>query len=112
MIEKTILDYLTENLDVEVFMEMPRKPLAKSFVVIERTGRRVNDKITTSMFAFQSYGESLIDAAQLNEQVESVVDTLINLDEVTRAELNSSYNFTDTSTKQYRYQCVYDVTHY
>lgn len=112
MIEKVILDFLTENLDVDVYMEMPRKPTNRSFVVVERTGRREYDKITTSMFAFQSYGETLLDAATLNDQVEEVVKNLITLDDVTAVYINSSYNFTDTALKNYRYQCVFDITHY
>ena len=31
---------------------------------------------------------------------------------VTRCDLNSDYNYTNTSTKQYRYQAVFDVTFY
>lgn len=112
MIEKTILDYLNENLDVEVYMEMPRKPLNRSFVVVERTARSIDDQVITSTFAFQSYGETLLDAATLNDQVEEVVQNLITLDDVAAVYINSSYNYTDTSLKNYRYQCVFDITHY
>ena len=33
-------------------------------------------------------------------------------DVVIQARLNSDYNFTDQSTKQPRYQAVFDVIHY
>jgi hypothetical protein len=34
---------------------------------------------------------------------------LIERDEVTKVTLNSNYNFTDTTTKEYRYQAVFDL---
>jgi len=34
------------------------------------------------------------------------------LNEIGKVKLNSDYNFTDTVTKQYRYQAVYDISHY
>lgn len=51
-------------------------------------------------------------AAELNEKVKSAMDEIVELDEVTRCELNSDYNYTDTSRKKYRYQAVFDITHY
>lgn len=112
MIEKTILDYMTNNLDCGVYMEIPRNPQSNRYVIIKREGRSVENKITESIFAFQSYGASLLEAAELNEQVEAAAKGLVTLDTVSRASLNSSYNFTDSSTKQYRYQCIYEITHY
>ena len=37
---------------------------------------------------------------------------MIDLDRVTKVSLNSDYNYTDTTTKHYRYQAVFNVTHY
>jgi hypothetical protein len=93
-------------------MEKPRNPTERSYVVIELTGQREDDRITQSTFAFQTYGASLLDAAELRDEVKAAVKTLIELDEVTKVDLNSSYNFTDPSTKEYRYQTVFDITHY
>jgi hypothetical protein len=112
MIEKTILSRLTNNLDCGVYMEKPRNPAERSYVVIELTGQREEEHITQSTFAFQTYGESLLKAAELRDEVKAAVKTLIELDEVARVDLNSSYNFTDPSTKEYRYQTVFDITHY
>jgi len=51
-------------------------------------------------------------AAALNELVKNAVDSLIELDEIASVKLNTDYNFTDTTTKKYRYQAVYDIKHY
>ena len=40
------------------------------------------------------------------------MDGLVTLNEIVSVELNSDYNYTDTTTKEYRYQGVYNITHY
>ncbi len=112
MIEKIILDYLTAELaPVPVYMEVPVNP-PETFVVIQRTGGGMTNWIYSSAFAFQSYAGTLYEAAQLNESVREALLDIVELDEIASIRLNSEYNFTDTATKHYRYQGVYDVVHY
>ena len=111
MIEKTILDYLGEHLTVPVYMEEPiNKPA--SYVLIERTGSSESNLVETTTLALQSYGASLYDAAVLNMAVKARIKQAIELPTVSAVYINSDYNFTDTETKRYRYQCVAVVTHY
>lgn len=113
MIEKKVLDYLDSELDVPVWMEIPEgESLPDRYILLEKTGSSTGDHIRTSTIAIQSYGESLVAAAVLNEQVKKAMDGLISLEAVCRSRLNSDYNFTDTTKKKYRYQAVYDITHY
>lgn len=111
MIEQTILDYLSARLGVPVYMEVPSTP-PPSFVVLEKTGSGRANHISRATLAVQSYAPTLLEAAQLNEAVKAAMDNAIDLDEVSRSALNSDYNFTDPQTKRYRYQAVYDITHY
>ena len=37
---------------------------------------------------------------------------IIELDNVSKAKLNSDYNYTDTAKKRYRYQAVYEVIYF
>ena len=37
------------------------------------------------------------------------MEDIVELDSISQAELNTDYNFTDTQTKRYRYQAVYDL---
>lgn len=53
---------------------------------------------------------SLLRAAEINEAAKAAMDTLPERPEVFRSALNSDYNYTDTETKTYRYQAVYDIT--
>ena len=111
MIEKTILDYLGEHLSVPVYMEEPIDKPA-SYVLIERTGSSESDLIESTTLALQSYGASLYDAAALNMAVKSRIKQAVELPSVSAVYINSDYNFTDTETKRYRYQCVAVVTHF
>lgn len=111
MIEKTILDYLKQELDpVPVGAEVPEgKP---PFVVFEKTGSSETNKIKSATIAVQSYEADLYKTIQLNEIVKGIMLDIVTLDEIAGCRLESDYNFTDTRTKMYRYQAVFTVTHY
>lgn len=112
MIEKIILDYLSQKLDCPVYPELPEKDIPKRYVFFERTSGGVNNHIKSATIALQSYADSLLEAVKLNEQVKQAMDALIELPNVSRSRLNSDYNYTDTTTKKYRYQAVYDLIYY
>ena len=110
MIETIIYNWLKQQLDVPVYMEEPsEKP--ETFVLIEKTGSSRGNWINHATIAVQSYATSMYKAAKLNESVKSALDRIVQLDEVGASTLNSDYNFTDETTKRYRYQCVYDLTY-
>lgn len=111
MIEKIILRYLSENLEVPVYMER-QKSEPESFVIVEKTGSSRSNLIETSTIALQSFAKTMLAAAELNEVVKGLMDDIVALDEIVRSEINTDYNYTNTSDKKYRYQAVYDVTHY
>lgn len=116
MIEKILIDYLNSELTVEAYAERPETPSEK-YILIEKTGSSVDNMITTSTIAIQSIsdlmqGGSMLDAMDLNEDVKEVMENLIELDSIVMVKLNSDYNYTDDSTKEYRYQAVYQITHY
>ena len=110
MIETLLIDYLSEHLEVFVGMEAPEQ--TTDYVLIDKTGSSRNNHIITSSFAIQSYGSTLYDAMLLNQEVTEAMSGLIELNQITRVELETDYNFTNTATKQYRWQAVYDITHY
>ena len=115
MIERILFDFLTEKMSVPVFMEIPKDPKTE-MIVLEKIGSRLQNHISSSTFAVQSYGASLYEAAELNDLVKKTildgVDGIITLNEVIGVELNSDYNFTDTTSKRYRYQAVIVINHY
>lgn len=110
MIAKDLLDYLGEALSVGVYMESPEE--LTNYILLDQTGSSRNDHIVTTTIAVQSYAPSLYEAMVLNESVKSAMEGFAQLANVTRVELDTDYNFTNTTTKQYRWQAVYNITHY
>lgn len=117
MIEKTVFDYLSSEMTVPVFMELPEVPsedyptFPDEFVVIEKVGGDITDHIRFAVIAIQSYSlSSLYNAALLNESVHAVMDVMAsNVSAVSECQMTADTNFTDTSTKRYRYQCLYNI---
>lgn len=111
MIEKTIKDYLSEHLaPISVTLERPVEA-PDTYVLIDKTGSSLQNGIRTASIAIQSYAPSLYEAAALNEVVIELMLRIVELDSIAGCELDSDYNFTNTTTKQYRYQAVFDVTY-
>lgn len=111
MIEKIVLDHLSAHLSQDVYMENPT-PLPDSYVLVEKTGSSKRNQINSATLAIQSYSTSMYEAASLNEEVKACMDQLISNNQIARVELETDYNFTNTATKQYRYQAVYNITYY
>lgn len=110
-IEYKVLKYLNDNLrGVSAYMEEPKSPSAK-YVLMEKTGSSESDHVKTATFALQSYGSSMEEAVDLNEEVKDVMENFWESADIYACKLNSDYNFTDTQTKRYRYQAVYNITY-
>lgn len=112
MIEKIIISYFNRGSGLpKAYMMRPAKD-PKKFILVEKTGSSVRNRITTSTIAFQSYAPTLLEAAELNEQVKETVEAMIELNDIASISLNSDYNFTNTADKQPRYQAVFSIMHY
>lgn len=110
MIAMTLLDFLDEDLDIGVYLEQPSDET--DYILIDQTGSSQTNHITTTTLAIQSYAPSLYEAMVLNDRVKGAMERFAQLNEVARVELETDYNFTNTTTKQYRWQAVYLITHY
>lgn len=111
MIEQTLISYLSTALSVPVSCEVPEVKPA-SYVVIERTGGYRAEHLNYSTFAIKSYAASLEGAMLLDGEVIEALLAITTLPEIASSRLNSHYNYTDTTTKEYRYQAVFDFVHY
>ena len=109
-IEKIVLKHLSE-LNIPVFLEEPTKKPCE-YLIIEKLGGRKINYLWQSTVAVQSFSETLSKTVELNEKVMEKMEHLIASDEVTKCSINSNYNFTETQTKRYRYQAIFDIYHY
>lgn len=120
MIAVKLLDYLDAHLNEtltseeveEVFVGMEAPEQLTNYVIIDQTRSSRTNHIVTTTFAIQSYGASLYEAMLLNERVKAVMKGFYGQDYIVNVRLQTDYNFTDTETKQYRWQAVYEITHY
>lgn len=110
MIETIIKNYLDDVQDLPVLFE--QQPGIDECYIVEKTGAGGTQHIKTAMLAIQSYADTMAKAARLNEQLIALMYDAIRLPEVSEVELNSSYNYTDRTTKRYRYQAVFNIVHY
>lgn len=111
MIELIVLRHLEQKLPEPVYMEFPSNPPDRFFVLKKADSGR-EDLIDSAMFTLQSYGESLLEAAKLNELAKAAMDSLMELDEIADSRRGGDYPFPDTKNKRYRYQTVHNITHY
>lgn len=110
MIEIILKGYLDSEMNVPIYLENTEN-MPDSYILVEKTGSSLNNWINTATVAFQSYGTSMYEAAKLNEILKRKLLSSVKLDEIGSVKLNSDYNFTDTETKKYRYQAVFDFTY-
>lgn len=110
MIETIIRDYLVQAQTLPVLFE--HQAGLEEFFIIEKTGGGETNHIRSAMLTIQSYGKTKERAAQLCEELILLMMDAVRLPAVSSVELNSSYDFTDTETKAYRYQAVFDIVHY
>lgn len=114
MIIKNLIEYLTAYFeeDTTLFIGVEAPEQFTNYVLVDQTGSSTRNHITTATVAVQSYGASLLDAMELNETVKAAVFSFAGQDEVAGVRLETDYNFTNTATKQYRWQAVFQITHY
>lgn len=110
MIELDILKYLDKELDVDVYLERPENA-PDEFVIIEKTAGGMVNFVENVTLAIQSYSASLVSVIKLNEAIKNAMLNAPTLEKVGMCRLNSDYNFTDSNTKEYRYQAVYNLTY-
>lgn len=115
-IEADIRNFLAEwmkknNYSYPVYLEHEPDMSVQCFVV-EKTGSDEVNFIKSATVAIQSYGSSMAEAASLNELLKIAVADMVQCDRICSCRLSTDYPFTDIDTKQYRYQAVFEISHY
>lgn len=111
MIEPTIIAYLAEALGLPVSGAVSSNP-PDTFVTVEKTGGRRANRIDAATLAVQSWAPTIEQAAALNDRVKAAMEAIVQLDSISSCDLDTDYNYTDTTRKRCRYQAVFDVVYY
>ena len=117
IVELIVKVFLESKLEVPVFLAKPTDSSIKNYCLVEKTGGGPrNNFLSQSTLIVQSYGETMQDAATLNELVKDEMQGngidkfgIASATEISRCDCNSDYNFTDKTRKEYRYQAVFDL---
>lgn len=110
LIEAIIISHLSTELNTDdVYAERPAD-LPSKYYVVEKTSAGKKNYVSTATVAIQSISSaSLLEAAEMSKNVEIAMEKLISVANVSAVRLNSAYNFTNSETKEYRYQAVFDI---
>ena len=116
MIEVVVNDFLNSpesELVYPSFLEIPPKR-PELFYTVEKTGGSEDNHLKKATVVVQSHAKNrMFDAAHMNEELkEAMLERLPTLGAIAGVRLNSDYNFTDTDMDEYRYQAVFDISHY
>lgn len=111
MIEATIINYISEVVGIPAYAEQPDDP-PEEFLLVEKTGSSLQNWIHTATIAIQSYADSMFRAAEINADVRTAMWGIDELENIFACDLNSDYNYTDTTQKKYRYQAVFEITYH
>ena len=118
MIEEILIAYLAGKTEAgeHVYAERPDN-IPPKYLMLEKIGGGSENYLKRSLVSVQSVtdslqGGTLLDAARLNEEVKALMEELPTLEEISGCKLDSDYNHTDGETKEYRYQAVFEITHY
>lgn len=110
MIEAVVRNYL-ESAGFQAYMETPVRP-EEEYLLIEKTGSGRQNQIETATIAVQCISKkSLFRSAQMCEQMIEVMNDFSRLDEIFSCKLVSDYNYTNTATKEYRYQAIFTLSY-
>lgn len=112
LIEATVISHLSTELNTDdIYAERPANP-PDEFYLVEKTSSDETNHIQAATVAVQSVSRSsLLRAAEMSKAAEKAMRSLTDEPDVSRCKLNSAYNYTDTETKEYRYQAVFDITY-
>lgn len=108
LIEKTVLDYLMDELDTEnIFLEMPNE-LPDEFIVFRIIDRGKTDQINAVTLEFYSYGLTKLKAAELDEKLREAMDNIVILPEIS-CHFGGGNDNPDTTIKRPRYRAYYNL---
>lgn len=109
MIEEIVINYLLER-GFEVYAEVPVNP-SRLYVVIQRTSGSYTDQLRhIGLYTESRCRDSKLEAARLHEAVIEAMRDIRNHTELFRCELNADYDAALTSSKEYRFQALWDIT--
>ena len=107
-VEALVVAHLKAVLDVPVSASVPKDRPAR-FVTVERTGGPQTQFLDNPQFAIQAWDTSVSNAADLAGEVRRALPGLLNISQVAKVNIGSTYNYPDPDSRQARYQTTCEL---
>ena len=112
MIELDVKNFIEDNFEYPAYMERPGNGTETYFVIEKVSGTR-DEYIDFARITVQTYAPSLYQAATLCDRLnDAMLTDFLTLPNISNVEINSTYNYTDTTTKKYRDQTLFEIYYY
>ena len=110
MIETIVLNWLLDG----GFLAYMEEPLDRpdTYLLVQKVNGGEGEHLQTARMVVQSYAGTKAEAAALNMRVIARMMQIITLPRITRIRRAGDYDYTDTQTKRYRYQALFEITYY
>ncbi len=103
-VEQALIDWLPEKVGVPCYADVPAER-PKAFITVERTGGSSSFAKDEPLLAVQAWAESRLSASELAARIREVlVYSALEIVQVCRCEVTSTYNFPDPDSRMSRYQ--------
>ena len=111
MIEADVRDYLLTKVNVPVYLDAP-KVTPNAYIKVFRNGTSGTRFLESALFTFHCIASTLLESAALSEQLKEAMYDMPSVPKISKVELNAETDWTDTATREYRYQSVYEITYH
>ena len=109
MIETTVRNYLKDRLDIPVYVGEEPKTKPSEYVILEILDIGRINMIDAVTFNIVSYSTNLLKAAELNNRVKDAMYDITELDNVSSSKCGGGGQAINSVTKQYAYDCVFNL---
>ena len=111
MIEVTLREYLSDNMDIPVVMEHP-KSSKKKYVLMQLADGGQTNHIDMATFFVNVYADSLYEAAEIKEKVKTLLMDAVSIPGITKVTLGQEQANTDSANHLYLYNLTFNFYYY
>lgn len=111
MIEAIIISYLEKLLSVPIYAEIPSNP-PKEYVIVQKLGGGMTNLVSAATIGFESYSNSMLNAAKLDGEVQNAMFNIVTLDDISGVSIGGESRNIDEANKRYCYESIFNIYYY
>ena len=111
MIEVTLRNYLSDNMDIPVLMEHPQTSV-KKYILLQLADASIVNHIDMATIFVNVYADSLYEAAELRDKVKELLLNAIFITGIAKSSLGQDQAATDSANHLYQYSLTFNFYYY